>query len=156
MWLLIRKPLQPVVVARHLRSSVLSLILLLGFSSLTWAEIQPYVAILHAHTAQELSGILDEAEAWSNQSKSYQQQPIAIVLHGDEAKPFIKQNYKQHQALVDKAAKLDAFKVVDIKICETWMGSNGITRDQLPPFVETVPLGLSEEKRLIEAGYQQF
>lgn len=156
MWLPIRKPLQPVVVARHLRSSILSLILLLSFGPLTWAETQSYVAILHTHTAQELSGILDEAEAWSNQSESYPQEPIAIVLHGDEAKPFIKQNYKQYQALVDKAAKLDAFKVVDIKICETWMGFHGIKRDQLPPFVETVPFGPSEEKRLIEAGYQQF
>ena len=156
MWSLIRKRRQHVVAARRSLSSVHALILICGFGSNSWAETDQHIALLHAHTAEELAGILDEAEAWSNNRDSYPLEPIAIVLHGDEAKPFIKQNYKQYSALVDKAAKLDAFNVVDIKICEAWMGFNGVKRDQLPAFVDTVPFGPGEEKRLIEAGYQQF
>lgn len=155
MWSATRKPLQPVVVARHLLSRAY-LVFLLALSAWTWAEPDLNIAILHAHTAEELSDLLDEAEAWANARDNYPDQPIAIVLHGDEAKPFVKQNYKQYSSLVDKAAKLDAFNVVDIKICEAWMGYNGIKREQLPPFVDTVPFGPAEEQRLIDAGYQQF
>jgi len=120
------------------------------------AQEQKYVAQLHANTPQELADLLDRAESWAKQSKSYPKYPIAIVLHGPEVNVFIKKNYGQYQSLVDQAAKLDAFKVVDIKICERWMGFNNIDRDQLPPFVDTVPFGPAEEERLIEAGYQSF
>lgn len=156
MWSQTRKRQQPVVAARRLLFSVFSLFLILGFSSFIRAETELNIAILHAHTPEELSGILDEAESWANQSDAYPDQPIAIVLHGDEAKPFIKQNYKMYSKLVDKAAKLDAFNVVDIKICETWMGFNGVKRDQLPPFIDTVPFGPAEESKLLDAGYQAF
>lgn len=156
MWSPIRKPLQPVVVAHPLRFSIFTLVILLGFSSSLRAETAPFVAILHAHTPEELSGILDQAEHWSNSRSNYSDAPIAIVLHGDEAKAFIKQNYDMYRHLVDKAAKLDAFKVVDIKICETWMGSNQVSRDQLPPFVDTVPFGPGEEQKLLKTGYQAF
>ena len=156
MWSQTRKPQQPVVAARHLLSSVFSWLVILSFSPFSWAETDLNIAILHAHTPEELSGILDEAESWANQRDNYPEQPIAIILHGDEAKPFIKQNYKMYSKLVDKAAKLDAFNVVDIKICETWMGFNGVKRDQLPPFIDTVPFGPAEESKLLDAGYQSF
>jgi len=131
-------------------------LLLLLVSNLVTAQEQKYVAQLHANTPQELADLLDRAESWAKQSKSYPKYPIAIVLHGPEVNVFIKKNYGQYQSLVDQAAKLDAFKVVDIKICERWMGFNNIDRDQLPPFVDTVPFGPAEEERLIEAGYQSF
>jgi len=131
-------------------------LLLLLVSNQVAAQEQKYVAQLHANTPQELADLLDRAESWAKQSKTYPKYPIAIVLHGPEVDVFIKKNYGQYQSLVDQAAKLDAFKVVDIKICERWMGFNNIDRDQLPPFVDTVPFGPAEEERLIEAGYQSF
>jgi intracellular sulfur oxidation DsrE/DsrF family protein len=120
------------------------------------AEEQKYIAQLHANTPQELADLLDRAERWVGEVTAYPKYPIAVVLHGPEANVFIKHNYAQYKDLVDQAAKLDAFKVVDIKICERWMGFNNIRRDQLPPFVETVPFGQAEEKRLIKSGYQSF
>lgn len=114
------------------------------------------IAKLHAHTPEELSAVLARAEKWSSQFSHYPNTPIAVVLHGEEAKVFLKKNYKSYQALVDQAAKLDAFNVVDIQICERWMGSNGITKNQLPPFVDTVPYGPAREDELIKAGYQSF
>jgi len=131
-------------------------LLLLLMSNPVAAQEQKFVAQLHANTPQELADLLDRAESWAKQSKTYPKYPIAIVLHGPEVDVFIKKNYGQYQSLVDQAAKLDAFKVVDIKICERWMGFNNIDRDQLPPFVDTVPFGPAEEERLIEAGYQSF
>lgn len=157
MWLPIRKHPQPVVVARHSRFNQILLGILLSFSSWLWAETNPHhIALIHAHTPEELSRILDQAEAWADARQSYPEQAIALVLHGNEANAFVKHNYQMYRALVDKAAKLDAFNVVDIKICETWMGINRIRRDQLPAFVDTVPFGPAEEERLIESGYQQF
>ncbi|MGR6872513.1 DsrE family protein [Pseudomonas sp. HK3] len=128
----------------------------LGFSSTSWAEPSSHIALLHAHTPEELAGILDQAEAWANTRSEYPDQPITIVLHGKEANVFVRQNYQMYRQLVDKAARLDAFNVVDIKICETWMGMNQVRRDQLPAFVDTVPFGPGEEKRLLKAGYQSF
>ena len=51
---------------------------------------------------------------------------------------------------MDLAARLSAFKVVDIKVCRTWMGGQRLDESQLPPFVATVPFGPAEEKRLME------
>ena len=140
---------------RALRHASLFL-LLLWLANLAVAAEQKFIAQLHANTPQELADLLDRAESWARQSKTYPKYPISIVLHGPEVNVFIKQNYGRYQALVDQAAKLDAFKVVDIKICERWIGFNNIERNQLPPFVDTVPYGPAEERRLIEAGYQSF
>ncbi len=156
MWSQTRKHLQPVVVVHRLLFSAFALLISLGFSSLSWTEPNSHIALLHAHTPEELFDILDQAEDWANARSEYPDNPIAIVLHGQEANAFVKSNYQMHQALVDKAAKLDAFNVVDIKICETWMGMNQVRRDQLPAFVDTVPFGPGEEKRLLRAGYQKF
>jgi len=116
----------------------------------------PYLVQINAHTPEELQGILNRAQNWADQFEAYPDEPIAIVLHGPEANVFVKQNYTMYKSLVDLAAKLDAFNVVDVRICERWMGSNNIEKGQLPPFVETVPYGPAEEQRLIKAGYQEF
>ncbi len=163
MWSLTRKLLPPVAVAQVLPSSMFApsvnlvcALLLSLLASASMAQEQKFIAQLHANTPQELSGLLNRAEAWAQNSDTYPTHPIQIVLHGPEVNVFIKKNYSQYRSLVDQAAKLDAFKVVDIKICERWMGFNGVTRDQLPPFVETVPFGPAEENRLIKANYQSF
>jgi len=128
----------------------------LSISLISFSETPHFIAQLHAHTPIELSQMLSRAEKWSEMHKGYVNQPIVVVLHGNEANAFLKQNYKQYKALVDQAAKLDAFNVVDIQVCERWMGSNEVARDQLPPFIETVVYGQSRIDELIRAGYQSF
>ena len=76
--------------------------------------------------------------------------PIAFVLHGPEAESLFASHYAENKALVNLAARLTAFKVVDIKVCETWMGSRRLDSTQLPPFIGTVPFGPAEEKRLLK------
>ena len=155
MWLITLKPSQPAVVARLLLFKAVFLVSL-GWASVIIADSENHIAQLHAHTPEELSAVLKRAENWSQQFDTYSNTPIAVVLHGQEANVFLKRNYKQYQSLVDQAAKLDAFNVVDIQICERWMGYNNVKREQLPAFIDTVPYGPAREDELIKAGYQSF
>ena len=155
MWLITPKQHQHVAAVLHLPFKFLIALICLLFSLQTQAEEQ-FLGQLHAHSPVELSNLLDRAEHWSERTPNYPENAITIVLHGPEAKAFVKDNYEMYRQLVDKAAKLDAFNVVDIKICETWMGMNQIKRSQLPAFVDTVPFGPAEENKLIKAGYQKF
>lgn len=79
--------------------------------------------------------------------------PLVIVLHGDEAGAFLRSNYPDNKPLVDAAALLDAHGVIDLKMCATWMRSHAVTGRDIPPFIETVPYGPEEVRRLKEAGY---
>lgn len=75
--------------------------------------------------------------------------PIVVVLHGPEIEIFTRQNYRQYRDIVDLAAKLTALDVVDVRICETRMGLEGIEKADLMPFVGTVPFGPDEIDRLV-------
>jgi len=114
------------------------------------------IGLLQANTPEDLQILLTRAETWSKNNNTYPDHPIPIILHGNEALAFVKDNYFKYQELVDQAAKLDAFNVVDIKICERWMGANKVSRNQLPAFIDTVSYGVDTEKELIKAGFQRF
>lgn len=111
-----------------------------------------YLANIETHSSAELNGLLLRAEQLLSSGKfiSGSDTPIAFVLHGPEAKSLLAQSYKKNMALQDLAAKLSAFRVVDIKVCKTWMGSEGLDESQLPPFISTVPFGPVEARRLID------
>ena len=116
-----------------------------------------YVAQIEAHTKPEIEALMDRAEAVVDQVLSGKQiEPIQFVLHGDEVRLFFRRNYKENKALVDRAARLDAFDVIDIKVCETWMRIQRESEAELYPFIETVPLGPAEERRLLNEGYIYF
>lgn len=155
MWLITPKQHPHVAAVLRLPSKILFALICGLFLQQAQAE-EHFLGQLHAHSPIELSNLLDRAEHWSENTPNYPENAITIVLHGPEAQVFVKGNYPMYRQLVDKAAKLDAFNVVDIKICETWMGMNQIKRSQLPAFVDTVPFGPAEEGRLIKAGYQKF
>ena len=109
------------------------------------------------HTLDELKQLLDQAEKIANGDTEYNtSEPIAVVLHGEEIKAFMRTNYRENKSLVDLAARLDAFNVIDVKVCKRWMGANGIMISDLPPFVEPVPFGAGERVRLEEVGYAYF
>lgn len=115
------------------------------------------IAYLEAHTPNELTSILKRAEEVLERQESYSsQQPIALILHGEETAAFLKNNYQDYRELVDLAARLDAFNVIDVRVCETWMRDNGVSREQLPPFVTTVPYGPAAEQELLGRGYEHF
>lgn len=116
-----------------------------------------YVARIEAHSREEIETLITRAESVIEQViAGAKVEPIQFVLHGDEVRFFFRRNYRQNKMLVDRAARLDAFNVIDIKVCETWMRFNDEGLSELYPFIETVPFGPGEEKRLISEGYLYF
>ena len=120
-------------------------------------ENTAYIARIELHTAEELMAALQRSNDFFDASDLQPVTPIAFVLHGPEAKVFFREHYKKNQQLVDLAAKLTALKMVDIKVCKVWMGSEGLTEGQLMPFVGTVSIGPVEEQRLLkQQSYRYF
>ena len=116
-----------------------------------------YVAKIQAHSKQEIEAIITRAEEVMDLVLAGERvEPIQFVLHGEEARLFFRKHYRENKMLVDRAARLDAFDVIDIKVCETWLRRNDESLSQLYPFVETVPLGPAEEQRLLTEGYLYF
>ena len=116
-----------------------------------------YLGRVQAHTKGEIEELMNRAEAVLEKVLAGESiEPIQFVLHGDEVRLFFRRNYQQNKELINRAARLDAFNVIDIKVCRTWMGFQQEPLDQLYPFVETVSFGPSEEKRLLSEGYIYF
>lgn len=93
-----------------------------------------------------LSGELDEALP-----------PVTFIIHGPEAKIFLKENYDMYMGIVDLAARLSSLNVVDIKVCRTRLGVMKAKDKPLQPFVGTVEFGPKEAKRLRgDEGYEYF
>ncbi len=114
-------------------------------------------AAIRLHTLEEIDQLLIKAEALVDQQQAFPDfEPVVFLLHGQEANFFQRKNYKMYQSMVDRAARLDAFKVIDIRVCETWMGDNMVTRNQMPAFVDTVPYWVDEQKKLQKQGYSYF
>ena len=116
-----------------------------------------YIGLIQAHTAVEIEAILQRIDELRETDMSFQlQQPLVLVLHGDEANAFLRKNYHNHRTLVDQAARLEAFNAVNIQVCETWLRNEDVDQSQLPAFVETVPYGPAREQELLEQGFQYF
>ncbi|MFV1992508.1 MAG: DsrE family protein [Acidiferrobacterales bacterium] len=118
-----------------------------------------YVIDVTLHTAEEIEALLTRAEELyesgnnKNNGVKYTRVGIALVLHGDEIKLFDKKYYKKYKKIVDKAAKLDANNVIEIKICNTKMRELGLEKKDMPPFAEIVPYGPDEVDDLVKKGY---
>lgn len=117
-----------------------------------------YLARIGHDDPAELEQALDRIEQlFMIESGGVEYEPIVIVLHGPEVAIFQSQNYRQYKHIVDRAARLTAFNVVDIRVCETRLGVLGSEPEALVPFVGTVPYGLAEIERLTKVeGYLQF
>jgi intracellular sulfur oxidation DsrE/DsrF family protein len=109
------------------------------------------------HSIEGLKVLFDRAEelAMTPRPKG-EDASVVLVLHGPEVEFFSIKNYEKYKAIVDQAARLDAFDVVDVKICQTMMDVHGIERDDIPSFIEQVPFGPGEVERLEQAGYVRF
>lgn len=110
-----------------------------------------YVARILSDSPDEVANALSRAEKLYADGKLPQgANPIAIILHGPEVEIFFKDNYGEYKKIVDLAAKLSAFGVVDVRVCETQSGIMGRGRSSIHPFIGTVPFGPTEVKRLLD------
>jgi len=112
---------------------------------------------ISVHTLEGLRVLFDRAEELAMRPQAQgQDDSIVLVLHGPEVEFFSIRNYEKYKDIVDQAARLDAFDVVDVKICQTMMGQMGIDGDDIPAFIEQVPVGPGEVDRLVQEGYVTF
>jgi hypothetical protein len=122
-------------------------------------ELLPAKALLDisVHTTEEIAVLFDRAEKLAMTPRPHGEgASVVLVLHGPEVEFFSINNYDKYKEIVDRAARLDAFDIVDVKICQTMMNIKGIDRDDIPSFIEQVPLGSAEMERLLKEGYVYF
>ena len=104
-----------------------------GFSLLTDIRV---------NTPEAMFEVLERLDALASSASGFpRHDPVAVVLHGDEALAFTSAEYAVYTESVDRAARLEAFGLLDVRICENWMRANGVMRGDLPSFVDTVPDG---------------
>lgn len=106
------------------------------------------------HSAKEIDSMLTRAETLSHRidiDKS--QSGIALVLHGPEIEIFNKRNYGKYRDIVDKAKRLNADHIIAIKLCRTKMKELHVRDQDVPSWIDIVPYGPDEEKRLKGLGY---
>lgn len=122
-------------------------------------EDAPGKAVLDVsvHTLEELRVLFDRAEQLAMTPRPEgEEASVILVLHGPEVEFFSIKNYEKYKDIVDQAARLDAFDVVDVKICQTMLNVQGVAREDIPSFIEQVPFGQGEIDRLVQEGYVSF
>lgn len=147
------------ILTRH-RLAAAGLVLASSLSGAEQARVVPLQAPTYTSVYQEspgdLTALLNRAERLARATNFSPVNPVTFVLHGDEINLFRRDNYQANQVLVDLAARLDAFQVIDVRVCETWMRDNQVSAADLPPFVETVPFGPSFVAGLKRRGALEF
>ncbi len=113
-------------------------------------------AVVRLHTAEELQALLTRAEELSRSVDYRNNEPVRLVLSGDEIAIFVRSSYRGNKALVDLAARLDAFNVVELKVCQNWMARNQVETADLPAFLDPVTNGAEEVTRMQLEGYASF
>jgi intracellular sulfur oxidation DsrE/DsrF family protein len=125
---------------------VLILVAALGNSeSRTYLEVSPNGRDDLLALMSTLEGQLDQGLPMTD--------PVVVILHGSEATSFTSAGYASNRMLVDQAARLSAYRLIEVRMCETWMEENEVAPDDIPAFVETVPYAPEEIERLEAKGY---
>lgn len=118
-----------------------------------------FVADFELQNTEQFRETLRRAEQLMIQGVAPQdgQARVTFVLHGPVIRDLLRENYLENKELVDLAASLSALDVIEIKACQTWMGSHRVDQTHLQPFVGTVPYGAAEVERLVrEEDYIYF
>ncbi len=116
-----------------------------------------YLYDISEHNIDDLKSLLKRAEEITKAGgNNLDNLEIVMILHGPDIGWFTLENYNDNKELVDLAKKLDAFDIIDLKVCETTMQSMSIDRNQLPSFIESIPYAPDELSRLTREGYTHF
>jgi len=113
-----------------------------------------YVADISVHSAADMRSVLNRVDRLISMPRAADQPAnIALILHGPEIDFFNIDNYHRYRSIVDQAARLDAYNVIDIKMCETMMKERGLSKSKVPGFIDFVPDGEVEVRKLKGNGY---
>jgi len=139
---------------------MLGLLIAMALSPISFAQSQinteilsqppGYLARIQQNSPEEVEQALLRAEKLYVEGELPEDlPPVAFVLHGPEVEIFFRGKYKQYKSIVDLAARLSAFGVIDVSVCRTRMGVLGQDPAVLYPFVSTVPFGPAEVERVL-------
>ncbi len=113
-----------------------------------------YLFVLNEHSIEEMHALLLRADEISRSSPAeFDELQIAMVIHGPTVNLFSRNNHARSSEVIDLAEKLDAMNVINFKICETSLSIEGVNRDEIPAFIQSVPFAPDEIARLKGAGY---
>lgn len=123
------------------------------------SAVPGYLVRIDQNKPEQVEAALLRAEAFYQKGLPFLSKlpPIALVLHGPEVEIFFRENYMRYKNIVDLAARLSAFEVVEIKICRTRLRFIEQDEKNLFPFVDTVAFGPDEIERLSnKEGFVRF
>lgn len=81
-------------------------------------ENKSYLFDIAKHSMDEFRALLTKVEeASQNQDDDYPDLKIVMVIHGPDIKWFTLENYEDNRQLIDLAARLDAYDIIDMKVC---------------------------------------
>lgn len=113
-----------------------------------------YLFDVSDHSLEELEALLERAHEISQVGQDGTNDlEIVMILHGPDIEWFTQDRYEENRKLIELAEKLDAFEVIDMKVCETAMDSRGVKREDIPDFIESVPYAPDEIRKLLQEGY---
>ena len=117
-------------------------------------ENKSYLFDVTEHSLSELEALLARAEeVTQSNSSEHDDLEIVMIIHGPDIEWFTQQNYAHNQKLIDLAARLDAYDIIDMKVCEKTMSHHGVEREDIPEFIDTVPYAPIEIENRLSDGY---
>ncbi|GJM06020.1 MAG: hypothetical protein DHS20C09_20160 [marine bacterium B5-7] len=117
-------------------------------------ENKSYLFDITNHSIEELEALLVRAEEVSQAHPAdFEDLEIVMIIHGPDIDLFRSQNYTENKQLIDLAARLDTYDVIDMQVCETTMSMRGVDREDIPSFIESVPYAPFEINQRLQDGY---
>ncbi len=117
-------------------------------------ENKKYLFDVTDHTIEEFEALLNRAEEVSQaHAPGYEDLKIVMIIHGPDIDWFTRQNYESNRKLIDLAARLDAYEIIDMKVCEKTMSIRGVDRENIPSFIESVPYAPIEIENRLKEGF---
>ena len=132
----------------------LSRLLALGLGLIVaaaWSDPRTYLEV-SPDGRDDLIALMSTLEDYLDQGLPMED-PVVIILHGSEATSFTSSGYSDNRRLVDQAALLSAYRLIDVRMCETWMRKNQVKKSEIPAFIRTVPYAPEEIRKLESEGY---
>ncbi len=112
------------------------------------------LAQIKTSSSEEIQALLLRAQSIQEDDEHYAlNEPVVLVLSGQEIELFVRSNYREQKALVDLAARLSAFAVVRLEVSQSYLQAHNLSEKDLPSFIAPVADGNAQIQSLKAQGY---